>query len=215
MTSRTLLGRGHLVHEGWNRASYHYRPEDSRSDVFGHDTAQYLGWLQPVLQNVPRRSRVLDLGCGCGVPTAQALAEPFRVTGVDLSEVQLERARRLVPNASFLLKDMTEVDFPDRSFSAVVCLYALIHVPLTAQRPLLERIHRWLVRGGWLILIAGHEAYEGTEENWLGCGASMFWSHADASTYRAWLEELGFAIRKQAYVPEGTGGHELFQCVAL
>jgi len=41
------------------------------------------------------RARVLDLGCGNGVPVAKALAVGGHdVTGVDLSAVQVERAPR-------------------------------------------------------------------------------------------------------------------------
>ena len=49
---------------------------------------------------------VLDLGCGCGVPVARRLARRYAVTGVDLSPVQVERARTLVPNATFICADM-------------------------------------------------------------------------------------------------------------
>ena len=52
------------------------------------------------------------------------------MTGVDLSEVQIERARQLVPRATFIRADATEVAFPTESFDAVVCLFALIHIPL-------------------------------------------------------------------------------------
>jgi hypothetical protein len=38
----------------------------------------------------------------------------------------------------------------------------------------------------------------------------MYWSHADAATYRSWLVEQGFAIISDRFVPEGCGGHELF-----
>ncbi len=54
-------------------------------------------------------------------------------TGVDISDVQVERARRLVPGAVFLRADATDLDFPSGSFDAVVCLYALIHMPLDRQ----------------------------------------------------------------------------------
>ena len=37
--------------------------------------------------------RVLELGCGAVVPDTQALAERFRVTGVDISSEQTRRAR--------------------------------------------------------------------------------------------------------------------------
>ena len=78
--------------------------------------------------------------------------------------------------------------FPDGSLSSVVALYSIIHVPLREQRPLLRRIHRWLAPGGILLMIAGDQAYTGTEENWLGSGATMYWSHTDAATYAKWLD---------------------------
>jgi len=53
--------------------------------------------LGPLL---PSGDMVLDLGCGCGIPVAQELAQHFQVTGVDLSEVQIARARQLVPQAT-------------------------------------------------------------------------------------------------------------------
>jgi SAM-dependent methyltransferase len=53
---------------------------------------------------VPAGGAVLDLGCGCGVPLARDLAAGgYQVTGVDLSVVQVEGARRLVRAARFLL----------------------------------------------------------------------------------------------------------------
>jgi SAM-dependent methyltransferase len=64
----------------------------------------------------------------------------YAVTGVDLSAVQVQRARRLVPGARFLLADATQVRFAAASFDAVVSLYALIHLPLDEQPGLAGRI---------------------------------------------------------------------------
>jgi len=58
--------------------------------------------------------------------------------------VQIERARRTVPHATFVCADMSEVDFPARSFAAIVSFYAIIHLPLSEQPGLLARIHQWL-----------------------------------------------------------------------
>src|SRR5579862_3285599 len=83
-----------LVRRGWDRASKLYRPDRPRTDVFGHTQEEYRRWIRPVLDGVPNGERVLDLGCGSGVPTSALLAEKFRVVGVDLSTVQLDRARQ-------------------------------------------------------------------------------------------------------------------------
>jgi SAM-dependent methyltransferase len=57
-------------------------------------------------------------------------ASGYAVTGVDISAVQVQRARQLVPGAAFLHADATWVRFPPSSVDAVVSRYALIHMPL-------------------------------------------------------------------------------------
>ena len=129
----------------------------------------YPTWLAQLRERVPAGGAVLDLGCGCGVPLARDLAaRGYEVTGVDLSAVQVERARRLVPAARFLHADATQVRFPPSSLDAVVSLYALIHLPLNEQPPLLERIGRWLHPGGWFLATTGHRAWTGTEDGLAG-----------------------------------------------
>src|SRR5436853_173982 len=61
----------------------------------------YESWLGELLPQLHAADPVLDLGCGCGVPATAILAEHHGVTGVDLSPVQISRARRLVPAAQF------------------------------------------------------------------------------------------------------------------
>lgn len=203
-----------IVREGWNLASEIYRPDDAVRDVFGHTFQEHREWLAPLFGGLPPGARVLDLGCGCGVPDCSLLAERFDVLGVDLSDRQIERARRLVDRARFLRADMTELDFPAATFDAIICLYALIHIPLVEQRPLLERIRRWLAPEGWFIVVTGHDALEGFENDWLGSGGTMFWSHSDAATYRRWLEQAGFEVTDQRFIPESGSGHELFRARA-
>lgn len=193
-----------LVRRGYNALSYHYRSDDAAD-------GRYAPWLAELKERLPHAGSVLDLGCGCGIPVARSLAASgYQVTGVDISEVQIERARRLVQTATFLRADATQVRFPPESFDAIVCLYAVIHMPLAAQPQLLRHAVSWLRPAGWLLMIAGHRAWTGTQDDWLGGSAPMWWSHADAATYRSWLEHAGLEITAQAFVPEGDGGHTLF-----
>ena len=191
-----------LVRQGYNEISYDYRVNCSTSRRPAI-AASCRTW-----SHLKPGSRVLDLGCGYGVPVAQHLAGMYDVTGLDISKVQIERARALVPNARFLRADMTEADFPDGAFEAVVAFFAIIHVPVEEQRALFGRIARWLTDGSCLLATVGYTAWTGTEENWHG--GTMYWSHTDAATYRAWLQDLGFAILSEQFIPEGDGGHALF-----
>jgi SAM-dependent methyltransferase len=193
-----------LVRRGYDELSYHYRRDDA-------EDGQYGPWLADLHERLPASSAVLDLGCGCGIPVARFLADAgHRVTGVDISEVQIDRARRLVPAARFQRADAMEVRLPPASFDAIVCLYALIHMPLAEQPPLLDRIATWLRPGGWLLVTVGHEAWTGTQDNWLDGPAPMWWSHADTATYRSWLQQAGLVITSEERVPEGTSAHTLF-----
>ncbi|TYK52691.1 class I SAM-dependent methyltransferase [Actinomadura decatromicini] len=193
-----------MVQRGYDVLSRHYRDDDAGE-------GEYAPWLTALKARIAANAPVLDLGCGCGVPVARSLAEAgHRVTGVDVSRVQIERARRLVPAATFRQADATQVQFPPNSFDAVVCLYALIHMPLEEQPRLLQRIAGWLRPSGWLLATTGWDAWTGTEDGWLGGPAAMWWSQADADTYDAWLRDAGLDVVSREFVPEGDSGHALF-----
>jgi SAM-dependent methyltransferase len=199
-----------LVREGWNRVSTIYRPPKSRSDAFDHTNADYREWLEPFFRLLRPGAEVLDLGCGCGNPAARMLSERFRVTGVDISDVQIERARSLLPGARFLRADMTQVSFARGAFGGVACLYALIHVPIDEQPPLIAKVYRWLEPGGLFLVTTGATAWTGVEEGWLGSNAKMYWSHADARTYQTWFGERGFRVLRRTAVAEKGAHHVLF-----
>lgn len=190
-----------LVRRSYDQISYAYRGDSLPRD------RNYYYWLAELTPLLWPGDAVLDLGCGCGVPAAQELAQQFAVTGVDISPVQIERARKLVPQAAFICADMAGVDFVPQSFAAIVSFYALIHLPVDEHRPLLARCFDWLQPGGILMTIVGHSAWTGSEEDWHG--APMFWSHAAEETYLRWLAEIGFSVQWARFIPEKDGGHTL------
>ena len=149
--------------------------------------------MRRTLELIPAGSRVLELGCGAGVPLTVALAEGRDVTGVDISATQVALARRNVPTAAFLHADMTAVSFPPDSFDAVVAFYSLTHVPRDDVPPLLGRIREWLRPGGAVVLTMGAEDDPGgIEEDWLG--VDMYFSHFNAKKNRRLVEEAGFVV---------------------
>lgn len=146
-----------------------------------------------IVRNLPEGADVLELGCGAGGPTTEALAARFNLTGVDLSAHSVSLARTNVPNAIFLHADMTALKYEPASFDAVVAFFSIIHVPRDEQAGLLAKIARWLRPGGLFVATMGASATEnGYEEDWLG--APMYWSHFDAATNLRLVEEAGLAI---------------------
>ena len=197
-----------LLRRGYDTISREYRDDHGRpNSSTAEHTDQYEDWVGDLARLLKPAAKVLDLGCGAGVPATQQLVElGFDVTGLDISSVQIERARSLVPGARFVLADMATWNCEPESFDAVVSFYALIHVPLEDQRMLLPRIRRWLRPRGFFFAIVGHDLWTGLE-NYLD--APMFWDHADRMTYLEWLDQAGLTPVWDRFVPEGQGGHTL------
>ncbi|GAA0939782.1 class I SAM-dependent methyltransferase [Nonomuraea longicatena] len=192
------------VRRGYDALSHRYRADDA-------EAGQYGPWVAELVSRTRPGGDVLDLGCGCGVPVARALVDAgLSVTGVDVSDVQIERARRLVPGAGFVRADATALEREEASLDAIVCLYTLIHLPLDAQPSLISRMARWLRPGGWLLATTGWQEWTGSDDAWLGGTARMWWSQADAATYHRWIGEAGLRVTAQEFVPEGDSGHALF-----
>lgn len=146
-----------------------------------------------LLDALPPGSRVLDLGCGAGVPTTRRLAERFAVTGIDISERQVRRARRNVPDATFVRADMAQAAFHNDSFDAVAAFYSVMHLPREEQAAMLARASSWLRPGGLLVATLGVEPVEAAYEKvWLG--VTMFWSSFDGPTGTSLVEGAGLGI---------------------
>ncbi len=198
-----------LVRRGYDAISLAYRADDGRAaSSSAEDPSRYAGWVAELAGQLPGRARVVDLGCGAGVPATRELADRgLRVLGVDFSAVQIRRAQRLVPAASLVRADMTALRLQPAGVDAVVSFYALIHLPLDDQRMLFTRIRSWLRPGGLFLAIVGAGRWTGTEPY---LGADMFWDHEDTATYLRWFGEAGLSPVWHRYIPEGDqSGHSL------
>ena len=96
-----------------------------------------------------RRLEIIDVGCGTGWLSAQLVAHGS-VTGIDLADEVIERAKQRVPSASFIAGDFLELDLGRACYDLVVCLEVLSHVP--DQVRFIERIAQLLRPNGYLIL---------------------------------------------------------------
>ena len=194
-----------IVKIGYDRLSSQYRHHfDS---THSHD---YFIWINDLLSRIDTNSKILELGCGDGIPVAQILSANHKYTGIDLSPIQIQNAKENVPNGTFLTGDMTELNYSDHSFDCIIALYSIIHVPIDEQKNLLSAIYRWLQPNGFFLCTLGAKEWVGTENNWILPNTTMYWSHTNAEKYSEWLTSLGFIICKKEYIAESTGAHVLF-----
>jgi cyclopropane fatty-acyl-phospholipid synthase-like methyltransferase len=172
-------------------------------------------WLSKLLKRLPPQggARVLDLGCGAGIPVARALAAAgHTVVGVDGSAGQISLARENVPAADFIHADMTAVDFPAQSFDAAVAFYSITHVPRIEHDRLLQRIATWLKPDGLLVASLGADAVADWRGEWLG--TEMFFSHYDWQTNLALLGGAGFTIERSEVMDQDNETAQFLWVVA-
>lgn len=163
-------------------------------------------WVRELAGRLPERSDILELGCGRGVPATRELARRHRVTGVDISGVQIELARHHVPEASFVQADVTELEVAAVSLDAIVALSVFGHVPSRQQAPLLERIATWLRDGGMLLVnFPAGDPGEDVDEDWLG--AEMFFASLGRDAYMPLVREAGLEPLRDEVIGQQEPGH--------
>lgn len=173
-----------IVKKGYNKIAQDYQ---TNRRVFDNRKE-----LEEFVNLLPKNAKVLDVGCGAGVPITKFLVESgFDVTGVDFSESMLKLARRNVPEARFIKKDMTKLDFKSNSFDGLTACYSIIHVPREKHFSLFQSLHRIIKPNGVMLISIGPDDWEGTDEYY---GARMFWSHYSPEKSLQIIKDAGFKI---------------------
>jgi len=126
---------------------------DRYDDAFPHKEGQLAAgaWLAGEL---PDGARVLDVGCGTGLPTARQLAEAgHQVTGIDLSPGMIALSRDNVPGAEFHLMDIADLEEHGLGpFDGITAFFALLMLPRREIPVALRTLHGRLRPGGLLAL---------------------------------------------------------------
>ena len=161
--------------------------------------------LNLITERLAPSSKILDVGCGAGIPVARHLAGTFSLTGIDISSNMIALAKKNVPSAKFVIADVMETEFPACRFDAIVSFYAIFHIPRQEHLNLFRRFAQWLRPGGLLLFtIARKDDGPGyTEDDFFG--ETMYWSNFGPSTYKKLLTETGFQIEQEGIVGGGFG----------
>jgi SAM-dependent methyltransferase len=108
------------------------------------------GWL---ISQLSTPARVLDLGCGSGLPTCRQLLDAgVEVVGIDESSAMLELAAEQAPGGQYLHRDLRDIaDLGE--FDAAVAFFSLIMLPKGDVPALLTQLRSQL-RGPKLLQVA-------------------------------------------------------------
>jgi SAM-dependent methyltransferase len=185
---------------------------------FTHGTLQEVSFLEG---EIPKGSRVLDVGCGVGRHSLELARRGYKAVGVDITSAFVELANKTAKaerlEAQFRLKDARKLEF-ENEFDAAICLcegaFGLAGDE-EGHRDILKGVYRALRPGGIFILTAisglisirnadpkTYDPYTLTSTD-VGMAQSPngefkeFTTHTTAFTYRElkWLlQDAGFEI---------------------
>lgn len=157
--------------------------------------------LALLIDLLEKGAKVLDIGCGSGIPIARTLAKHFKVTGVDLSNEMVQFSIKNVPNGTFIHADIIDVDLPSSEFDAIVSFYTIFHIPKERHKILFQKINSWLKDGGHILMTVSNENTEPYIEEFHG--VTMYWSNHGLKEYKDILTKVGFDIIQITSVGNG------------
>jgi cyclopropane fatty-acyl-phospholipid synthase-like methyltransferase len=173
--------------------------------VAGAVTFRERPWVDRLVLPLLPDARILDAGCGCGVPIASYLVGlGFEVVGLDGSARLLELARAAMPGTQFILGDMRTAD-PAGSFDAIVAWDSVFHLPRDEHREIFRRFRSWLRPGGRLLVSLGGSADAELRSEMHG--ATFFYSAHEPSEALDLLEGVGFEVEHWEVDDPSSRGH--------
>ncbi len=123
----------------------------------GEDTYHAIVIIPNLLRVLEARRglRVLDLACGEGFVTAKIALTGAEVTGADISQELIEKAKARGGRVTYLATPAENLSFAkDSSFDVVTCVLALQN--MESLEPVFREVVRVLAPGGRFIFILNH-----------------------------------------------------------
>lgn len=153
-------------------------------------------WLDRAMNYTTGR-RVLDLGCGPGVPIARYLTDRrAEITGVDGAGAMIHLFQENLPRARAIHADMRGLDLGE-TFDFILGWNSIFHLSADDQRAMFATIAAHSEPGTILLFTSGPEACEVLGD--VG-GCKVYHASLDPAEYSALLVENGFEVID--FVPE-------------
>lgn len=153
-------------------------------------------WLDRALNHAPGR-RVLDLGCGPGLPIAAYLLDRrCEVTGVDGAAAMLDLFEANLPRARAVQADMRRLDL-NESFDLILAWNSFFHLSADDQRAMFATFAAHAHARTVLLFTAGPDAGEAIGD--VG-GARIYHASLGPAEYRALFDKYG--LEELAFTPE-------------
>ncbi|NJN73952.1 MAG: class I SAM-dependent methyltransferase [Limnothrix sp. RL_2_0] len=104
-----------------------------------------------------KQAKILDLCCGAGQTTQFLTQYSDHVTGLDISPLAIERAKKNVPQAEYVIGAAEKMPLPAAQFDIVHTSAALHEMTPTQLQQIFQEVYRVLKPGGIFTFIDLHQ----------------------------------------------------------
>jgi SAM-dependent methyltransferase len=164
-------------------------------------------YLDAMLERLPDRPRVLDLGCGSGEPLARYFIEQgCRLTGVDAAPAMTALCRERLPDADWLVADMRSLDLEVR-FDALIAWDSFFHLQTDDQRRMFAVFKAHIAPRGLLLFTSGPGAGEAIGDFH---GHELYHASLAPEDYQSLLRAAGFEVLRHRPEDPDCGDHTVW-----
>ncbi|MBN2169539.1 MAG: class I SAM-dependent methyltransferase [Actinobacteria bacterium] len=154
--------------------------------------------LETLSKMVEKGDKVLDAGCGSGIPAAKYFVENgLNVVGFDLSKEMIKLAEKNVPGGRFFQADVLNIDLPPADYDLVVSFYCIFHIEKYRQEEVFRKIFMTLKPGACSYFTLACEQYTDKKEfqGTKNFGDHLLpYAHFSEQRYREILGNVGFQV---------------------
>lgn len=158
--------------------------------------------LNEFVSMLPSGLMVLDAGCAFGRDTEFLKAKGVTVRGIDLSPALIGRAKELVPDTDFEVKDIRKTGFTDEQFDGIWCNATLLHLKDEDIAVALAEFKRIMKPGG--VLAVSLKKGEGTQQfvEKFSSKSERFFNFQTHETFLEQLQRVGLEEVSWHYLNE-------------
>lgn len=146
-----------------------------RTEELEIETRRHFYSLLPKLEG----KLVLDVGCGSGHDARHYIEEGAVVSGIDISDKEIEMAARTIPKGGFRVGDMGDLSYASNQFDVTTSFYAL-QASDDVPKSLREMI-RVTKPNGTILILAKHPT-RNMLEGWQNNGKTNYYEKGNVTS---------------------------------
>jgi SAM-dependent methyltransferase len=172
------------------------REYDLIADWYPSDRGRTVGVAEAlaVAATLPAHSRILDAGCGNGVPITEALVNAgHRVVGLDSSAGMLDHFGTNLPGTPAVRGDARQCPFREHTFDAAFSWGMLFHLRRAEQAVAFASLSRVLKPGAPFLFTAA-EIEDADDTGITGTMNGVMFPYYAVASYRTLILGFGFVL---------------------